>query len=595
VNAINYPLITKGQESTFSGSATWGDPASPDNGLVTKEKTVLLDKSAHVYAYASASYPFQDTQTAHAAVWQTVTVVDVGMYLVRVTGHCSGAVTHVNGIASLEFYARIIDADGQIVDNLRVCYLYAPGDNTVAEDDFDVTLRMSVPDTYKTYSIGIVVDAYTKAVPRAPTGRGSGEQPQTYASGWACAHEDVAPGSAGHTTGMRYYTITVRSDPSNLFQDDFSSQTLTGWTLDTRGGSAGVDLDKYCVESPSMKLTKSVFQYDTSASHAFERVTSGNMVVEFNIMETVTSGFAMVYVMDGDTLAGYRVNFAIYGGMFQWYDNVGGWQYTGVDATKNIWYHVVLELNVDTAQFKMMIDGEFAKTGNFYKYYPDQTTHYVDRIYFRSGTEGSTTYKTVYIDNVVVRRGGVIMSDDFKDAASWTITQTGGSVGLDTRTFGSSSPALKIYRNGADSTGVASAYSYFSAAQSQHLFIDALIRIESPEPLGSAVFLMVRATNGAACVYMKWADGELYYYSQYVYKPTGVHFDYGKWYSLGIDVDVVGRSYVVFFDNSAINAQFDDRAPTGSMPSNLYFQAGWPDGLGMVTNYLYVDDVLVTT
>ena len=599
------PLVDKSGVSVFS-DATGCDPTTPVQENFGnhwhQEWASLTARNASILARATSSLPFVPIIVeAEASVWKMVMFADTGTYHVVISGHYSGShQCSGTGWGDLMFEVFVKDAvDGSIqkevvLDDLWLGTPYIPQD---VNKDIRTSFDWQPPLPYHAYSIGVRVYAYSDA-----TAGLDGETGQTV-TGKAVA--DAYTVNSANPAGIWYDRISIYRGVT-LFADDFSSVMLPesrGWSMDQSAGGVSIDKNTYCVTPASLRLIKSDYNGVTSASHGFESVvTSGNVIVEFNIMETVTNGFAMVYVMGGDT---YQVNFAIYGGMFRWFPNIGqqGWLSTGVSASPNIWYHVVLSIDVNAAKFSMVIDGQFAKTGDFYTYYP-AVTHYLDRVHFETGQGYATPYKTVWIDNVVVRKAKPLVCDDLKDTKAssgahpaWTLDGSGGSAGLDTSTnapYGFSKPSLLLFRDGADTTGGSSATAIFPA-QSVHVYAEARIMISAASYYDKWSYFLLRDSSGNTLVYFAFIDGQLKWWNGGVWNvwhDTGFAYEYSHWYKVGLDVDIAAKTYDIYVDGVPVygGASFYYQ---GSSIDRVCFQSSW-NGNGQ-TVYTWIDDVLITT
>jgi len=367
-----------------------------------------------------------------------------------------------------------------------------------------------------------------------------------------------------------------------LLADDFSGG-LASWTIYSPGNTH-VTLSEYpiIVNAPFVHIMKADAIYQAYASRAFATQNYGTITITFSMGADTPAGPVYLFV---DGQSGIVVQFAVWQNYFKWYSN-GAWSSTEVPVSSCVWYHVVLCLDIGNKNFDIYINGELAKENA--GFYDPQVTRSPSALRFQAGDANSQNYGSLWVDDVVVRKGIPALSDGFTDLGYWTPVQTAGSVSTDADIGGYSAPSMELIRGYGN--GMVSAKTTFPE-QTEFLHMDMMVRCHEADFYYKGAYVSMQDSSGNTLVHVAIANG---YFSWFdgTWHDTEVPYSYDEWYMLGFDVDVQAKKFWLYVDG-VLNpfCRSLDFNYKGDSISALNIQSG--DSPTSYTFSLWVDDLLI--
>lgn len=138
---------------------------------------------------------------------------------------------------------------------------------------------------------------------------------------------------------------------------DFDKDTTT-WSLDETGGTISLDYDDFYVTAPSLQLSRvgSDTTGGVSADHSLPMATTWPFYLDVSVKVDST---AICYILVRDTDGQPKVTFALWNGLFQWYDGSLPWNYVdGWTYEIDQWYTISIEVHPETHNYLVYANGQ---------------------------------------------------------------------------------------------------------------------------------------------------------------------------------------------------------------------------------------------
>lgn len=497
-----------------------------------------------------------------------------------VVGHWTGKGDTYRDCGAGYNYGHYYDMEGSQQLKLGVVETFPGSDDWLGGDTNEATISYSLYDVYDSACDG--ADAYNGGFTKIWTVMKSGRHyglPDWF-DGWRKCYLSSTGDITGCGNSIKQGSRgTINYDPV-VFFDDFSDGNIGDWVT-SGGDNVTVDTGIGNVSAPCMKIYKgAVGASESSSKHRFP-VQGGDFVVEAKIRTPNPTGCLYMFVMTGTD---YGVYVGIESGQIRYFDTY--WHSTGVTCVANAWYLVTLDIRAASGYFDIYIDG-LLKTSNA-KFFGGVTGQkFLDGVKFQAGYWGQT-YKTLYVDDVVVRGGKALFQDQFRDNLDdWTKDTSGGPVSWDQTKGMCSVPSISLYKQ-TISYGT-SAKHYFSSKSDGRVFLEARAMVSTTL---SSKWCYVNLYSGSSIEsYLVLRDGYIKYYSGTTWYTTTFNYAANSWFKIGIDVDLESGKYDLYANGVKLVSYIPMFAGTGSV-SYVYLQAGCYNAFSGVT--LWVDDIAVT-
>lgn len=372
---------------------------------------------------------------------------------------------------------------------------------------------------------------------------------------------------------------TINYDPI-LFYDDFTDGNIADWTKVESGGDVTVDSSLGNLSAPCMKIYKHEGT-EASSSHMFP-TQGGDFVVEAKVRTPTPTGYLYFMVMLGSE---YGVHLTIKSGELQYWDT-STWKSIGVKCLVDTWYLVTLNIHAATGYYDIYVDGLLKKSNAlFYGGVSEQK--FLNVVKFQAGYS-SQIYKTLYVDEVVVRGGSALFIDQFRDDLDdWTKDSSGGPVSWDLTKGSCAKPSMNLYKQTV-AYGTSAKHT-FSGKADGSVFLEARVMVNTT---AEYKWCYVNLYSGSSIEsYLVLRDGYIKYYSGGTWYSTTFSYSANTWFKIGLNVDLESGKYDIYANGAKVASYKPLYTNTGSI-DNVYLQAGCYNDLYGVT--LWVDDIVVT-